>query len=357
MALNRPVLLVTGGAGFIGSRLCLASRELKPDLQVVALDNLHRRGSELQVPRLLAAGVDFVHGDVRNPEDLEQIGHCDVLVDAAAEASVLAGVGEEPGYVVRSNLIGSINCLELARKSGAGFILLSSSRVYPVERLRGFTLERIGERLELVDPHERRGVTELGVTENFPMGGMRTLYGATKYAAELLAQEFFHLYGVHGVIDRCGVIAGPWQMARVDQGVVGLWCARHVYGGTLDYIGHGGYQVRDILHVDDLVELILRQIEILPEISGEVFNVGGGREISVSLRELTGLCREVTGNEIEIGIADEERQGDVPWYCTDCSKVERTTGWAPTQSPREIVEDTCRWIDGDLEILRPFLAS
>jgi len=349
--------LVTGGAGFIGSRLCLALREKYPTARVIALDNLHRRGSELQVPRLLGAGVEFVHGDVRNPEDLQQVGACDVIIEAAADTSVLAGVGEEPGYVVRSNLIGAVNCLELARLRGAAFILLSSSRVYPVERLRAFELERVGERFELIETAERRGITEAGINEQFPMDGVRTLYGATKYAGELLAQEFFALYGVPGVINRCGVVAGPWQMARVDQGVVGLWCARHVYGGDLSYIGYDGYQVRDILHVDDLARLILRQVELLPGIAGEVFNVGGGREVSVSLRELTRLCEAATGNRLEIGTAEEGRRGDVPLYYSDCAKVRQAVGWSPSVDVRTIVQDTCAWIEERHELLRPFLAG
>ena len=357
MATTAPgTLLVTGGAGFIGSHVCLALRDRHPSARVVALDNLHRRGSELQVPRLLAAGVEFVHGDVRNLEDLDQVGFCDVVVEAAAECSVLAGVDEDPGYVIRSNLLGAINCLEFARRRGAGVVLLSSSRVYPVEKLRAFDLERVAERYHLVDTHERRGVTAEGVTEHFPMDGVRTLYGSTKYAAELLYLEYFNLYDVVGVINRCGVVAGPWQMARVDQGVVGLWCARHIYGGSLSYIGYDGYQVRDILHVGDLADLILHQIELLPGISGGVFNVGGGLANTVSLRELTGLCRELTGRKLEIGTVDRERQGDVPLYYSDCSKVTKTTGWTPKRDVRTIVEDTCHWIEAHRDELHPFLS-
>ncbi len=240
--------------------------------------------------RLFEAGVEFVHGDVRNVEDIAKTGEVDLIVEAAAETSVLAGVDSDPGYVVRSNLVGTVNCLEFARRHGAAFIFLSTSRVYPIERLRQFDLRIEGERFEMVDPHESRGVTEKGVSERFPLEGERTLYGATKLAAELIAGEFFGMYGIPGVINRCGVIAGPWQMARVDQGVVGLWCSRHLFGGTLSYIGYGGYQVRDVLHVDDLVELIVRQVRSVKRHSGAVFNVGGGREVSFSLRELTALC-------------------------------------------------------------------
>lgn len=141
------------------------------------------------------------------------------------------------------------------------------------------------------------------------------------------------------------------------RAISSLWCARGVYGGELSCIGHGGYQVRDILHIDDLVGLILKQIELLPEIWGEVFNVGGGREIWVSLRELTSLCSEISGRHLDIGTVDDERPGDVPPYYVDCTKVKAATGWEPTTGSRRIVEDTCEWIESHLEELRPFLAS
>ena len=115
--------------------------------------------------------------------------------------------------------------------------------------------------------------------------------------------------------------------------------------------------MRDILHIEDLVALILRQVELLPKISGEIFNVGGGREISVSLRELTQLCVETTGRQLDIGTVEKERYGDVPLYYADCSKVTEATRWEPQNSVRGIVEDTCGWIQGHLEQLRPFLAS
>jgi len=335
--------------------LCLRLRKLFPDSRVVAFDNLHRRGSELQVSRLREDGVEFVHGDVRNAEDLYHVGDIEFIVDAAAECSVLAGVDDEPGYVVRSNILGTVNCLEIARVRGAGLILLSSSRVYPVERLRSFCLATANQRFVLVDAKERRGVSEEGVSETFPMDGTRTLYGATKYAAELLALEFAELYGIPVVIDRCGVVAGPWQMAKVDQGVVGLWCARHVYGGVLSYIGHGGYQVRDVIHVEDLVDLLVTQMERLHETSGEVFNVGGGREVSFSLRELTALCQKISGNEINIGVVGEERVGDIPWYISDTSRVRERFGWRPTRSVSTIVADTVQWLEKHRETLKPFL--
>ncbi len=114
--LNYRRILVTGGAGFVGSTLALAFKRDFPSMEVVALDNLKRRGSELNLPRLRAGGVGFVHGDIRNIEDLDAVGEMDLLLECSAEPSVLAGYGESPLYVIQTNLNGTVNCLEIARK-------------------------------------------------------------------------------------------------------------------------------------------------------------------------------------------------------------------------------------------------
>ncbi len=129
-------VLITGGAGFIGSTLALELAARHPDWEVVGFDNLHRRGSELNVPRLREAGVQFHHGDVREPGDLQACGPFTALIECSAEPSVLAGVDGATGYLVRSNLLGAYHCLEEAARHGAQVIFLSTSRVYPVAALR-----------------------------------------------------------------------------------------------------------------------------------------------------------------------------------------------------------------------------
>ena len=125
-------VLITGGAGFVGSSLGLGLAQRYPDWKIIALDNLKRRGSELNIPRLKQAGIEFVHGDVRNAEDLEASAlPVDLILECSAEPSVLAGY-TSPGYVLQTNLIGTINCLELARQTQADFIFLSTSRVIPL---------------------------------------------------------------------------------------------------------------------------------------------------------------------------------------------------------------------------------
>jgi CDP-paratose 2-epimerase len=336
--------LVTGGAGFVGSNLAIALARAGRD--VLALDNLHRRGSELNLPRLADAGVEFFRGDVRKQEDLDRLSDLDLLVECSAEPSVMSGASGDTGYVMHTNLTGAYNCLELARHQGAGMVFLSTSRVYPLAALASIRLEERETRYEIADEQDLEGVTRAGISERFPIRGARTLYGTTKLAAELLIDEYRESFGLRAVIDRCGVIAGPWQMGKVDQGVFTHWMLSHRFGHPLRYIGYGGSgkQVRDLLHIDDLVELVEEQISDLERWDGVVANVGGGVERSLSLLETTQICRQLTGHEVEIEAEPETRPGDVPIYISDCGELFARTDWRPRRSAEDILRDIHTWI-------------
>jgi CDP-paratose 2-epimerase len=339
-------VLVTGGAGFVGASISIALAGRHPDWEVVAFDNLHRRGSELNVPRLREAGVAFAHGDIREPSDLDETGDIDALVECSAEPSVLAGLDSGADYLVRTNLLGAHHCLELARKRGAHLIFLSTSRVYPVEAQNALNYREDGSRFELELEQPFAGVSERGISERFPMEGARTLYGATKLAAELLIVEYAAAFGLETVVDRCGVIAGPWQMGKVDQGVFTHWMLSHYFNRELTYLGYGGQgkQVRDLISIDDIVDLIDEQLLHPARWAGFVGNVGGGREISLSLLETTELCRELTGNTVPIGSDLRIRPGDVPIYLSDCDLLYGHTDWRPQRGPREILEAIFLWV-------------
>lgn len=358
MGATSKTILVTGGAGFVGSSIALGLHANNADYKVIALDNLKRRGSELSLPRLREGGVSFMHGDIRQAEDLESAGDVDIIVECSAEPSVLAGYGDSPKYLLGTNLTGTLNCLELARRQNAGIVFLSTSRVYPMGTINTLNLKEEETRFSLKDDQSIPGVSAKGISEQFPLDGSRSLYGATKLCSELILQEYLAMYGLRGVVNRCGVIAGPWQMGKVDQGVVVLWMARHIYGGTLKYIGYGGEgkQVRDILHADDLVSLVIYQMEHLEMFSGETFNVGGGADVSVSLSELTAICREITGNSIEIGSDPQNRAADIPTYISDCSRIENAAGWKPKHNVQRILQDIYTWIGEHKEALRPILS-
>jgi CDP-paratose 2-epimerase len=339
-------VLVTGGAGFVGANLCTSLAARRPDWSIVAFDSLKRRGAELNLARLRAAGVEFVHGDVREPSDLEAAGEIDALVECSAEPSVLAGVDGGVDFVVHTNLLGAYNCLELARRRQADVVFLSTSRVYPVEPLESARWTEADTRFELEDDQDLPGLSAAGVAEDFSLEGWRTLYGTTKLAAEHLIAEYAQSFGLRTAVDRCGVIAGPWQMGKVDQGVFTHWMLSHYLKRPLSYIGYGGKgkQVRDLIHVDDLVDLIEMQLADPDAWAGTTFNVGGGRESSLSLLETTSLCQELTGNEVPIGPAGEARPGDLRIYISDCARLYSHTDWRPKRGAREILADIFEWI-------------
>jgi len=349
-------ILVTGGAGFVGANLALALAS--EGQEVISLDNLHRRGSELNLPRLRDAGVAFVRGDVRSPADLAAVGDVDALVECSAEPSALAGVDGSTEYVLQTNLVGAINCLDAARACDAFVVFLSTSRVYPVAALDQVAYEETETRYEIAAAQELPGVSPAGIAESFPLEGARTLYGTSKLCAELLIAEYAESFGVRAVVDRCGVIAGPWQMGKVDQGVFTHWVLSHVIGRELTYIGYGGSgkQVRDLLHVDDLVDLVSLQLADPGTWAGVTANVGGGREISLSLRETTALCQELTGREVPLLDSAAARPGDVRIYLSDCERLFGLTDWRPRRGARQVLEDIHRWIVDNEESVRAALS-
>ncbi|MEX2106802.1 MAG: NAD-dependent epimerase/dehydratase family protein [Solirubrobacterales bacterium] len=344
-------LLITGGAGFVGSNLAVSLATRHSDWEILALDNLYRKGSELNLPRLEEAGVEFVRGDVREAGELAALPACSALIECSAEPSVMSGVDGDTGYLVHTNLTGAYNCLELARRDGAFVVFLSTSRVYPVAPQVSLNLDEIETRFEIAAEQQVAGASPAGISEQFPMDGPRTLYGATKLAAELLIEEYRAGLGVPAVIDRCGVIAGPWQMGKVDQGVFTHWMLAHHFRNPLSYIGFGGHgkQVRDLLHVEDLVDLVERQLLDPDAWDGRTVNVGGGRECSLSLLETTEICRRLTGNDVPIEPVEETRAGDVPIYLSDCTRLFDMDDWRPRRSAEQVLTDIHQWIAADEE--------
>jgi CDP-paratose 2-epimerase len=215
-----------------------------------------------------------------------------------------------------------------------------------VEHLRSLRLDESATRFVLAAEQILPGSSARGIAERFPLDGFRTLYGGTKLAAELLIEEYRVTHGIPAVVNRFGVIAGPWQMGRVDQGFVSHWVLAHWFGLPLQYLGFAGTgkQVRDLLHVADAVELIELQLCEPERWDGAIVNVGGGVEHSSSLVELTELCVELTGRTTTVAAgAGAERPGDVPLYISDCGHLEQLTAWRPRRDVRAIVGDVVRW--------------
>jgi CDP-paratose 2-epimerase len=350
-------ILITGGAGFVGSNLALKLKADYPEIQITCLDNLKRRGSELSLARFKAADIEFIHGDIRNREDFTVDG-VDLIMECSAEPSVLAGIGSSPDYLMNTNLIGTINCLEFARAQNAKFLFLSTSRVYPISYINDLAFEETGTRFEISDEQTITGASAKGIAETLPLDQPRSLYGVTKYASELIIQEYVETYGLEAIINRCGVITGPWQMGKVDQGVFVLWVAKHYFNKSLSYIGYGGggKQVRDFIHIDDLYRAIKTQLGSFDDYTKDVFNIGGGLNNSVSLQELTRLCQEITGNTIPIDSIAEDRPADLRFFITDSTKFLAKSGLRWEKNARTTVQEIHDWIKENEKQLEPILS-
>ena len=341
------IILISGGAGFVGSSLCLKLKEKYPNYKIIAFDNLKRRGAELNLIDFKKINIKFIHGDIRNREDFDEIGEIDVFIEASAEPSVMAGINSNPSYVINNNFVGSVNCFNYCLKYDAKLIFLSTSRVYPIEKIENANFIEEATRFSFDKNQTEEGISNLGISEKLNLLGPRSFYGTTKLSSELLIQEYVEFYGLKAAITRFGVIAGPRQMGKTDQGVVTLWMAKHYWKQPLKYIGYGGLgkQVRDILHIEDLISIVEKQIHHTEKFNGKIYNAGGGVDVSASLLEMTSICEKITGNSIPIGKIQETRPADLRAYITDNSKIKNEIGWEPQKSVEDIFNDIFNWIN------------
>lgn len=346
-------VLVFGGAGFVGSSLAAF---LSQSHEVSVMDSLVRRGSELNLEKLRDHGVTFLHGDIRNPEDFELLPDCELIIDASADPSVLSGLDGSPQKLIQTNLTGTVNIAEFACKKRAKLIFLSTSRVYSIPELMEISLEEDKTRFRVTENSKMKGVSSAGISEAFSTAGYRSFYGTSKLSSEMLLEEYRQYKSLDVLINRFGVIAGPGQFGRVDQGVLVHWILSHMWRRNLSYIGFGGAgkQVRDFLHIDDAVRFVSSQVEEFGAFGTQTLNVGGGQNGSMSLLELTTECERVTGNKLQIGSVKETRQADVPYYVSDSRKAGEK-GWKPLKSNKTLVEETFSWISRNETILKKIL--
>jgi CDP-paratose 2-epimerase len=239
------------------------------------------------------------------------------------------------------NLTGTVNLLELAKRSRAGFILLSTSRVYSIKDLLSLKLDVKDNAFTLAKTQNLpTGVTAIGVSEDFATTAPISLYGATKLASELLALEYGLSFDFPVWIDRCGVLAGAGQFARADQGIFSFWINSHATKSPLKYIGFEGkgYQVRDAFHPRDLFTLIKTQIKDTDKSRERIFNAGGGATNAMSLKQLDDWCAERFGAH-PVACDQSSRPFDIPWMILDSGKAKDTFGWQPQITLPEILDE------------------
>lgn len=335
-------VLITGICGFAGRSL--ATRLVEAGTATVTgVDSLTRRGSEVNLHQLRRMGVEVIAGDIRLASDVDSLPDADWIIDAAANPSVLAGLRGDAGsrQVVEHNLLGTVNLLERCRKSRAGLILLSTSRVYSTAIISGLPMKVVRGAFRPVPDRPVPGLSDHGIDEGFPAEPVMSIYGATKRASEILALEYAEAFGFPIWINRCGVLAGAGQFAHAEQGIFSFWIHRWKRRAPLQYIGFDGkgHQVRDVLHPDDLAALVLAQLE--ESEAGErprIVNVSGGAASARSLAQLSAWCLKRFGGH-PVGIEPEPRPYDLPWMVLDNRLAMKTWGWKPSRSALKIFSE------------------
>jgi CDP-paratose 2-epimerase len=338
-------ILITGICGFAGSHLAMELAERIENAQITGIDNLLRPGSESNRAVLAAAGIRFIHGDLRMRSDVDALPDCDWVVDAAANPSVLAGVDGRSSarQLGEHNLNGTINVLEYCRERKAGLVLLSTSRVYSVRHLSTLPVAA-RDGAFILDPEGSLpgGVSSAGVEESFPVRQPISLYGATKLCSEIMALEYGGAFQFPVWVNRCGNLAGAGQFGTAEQGIFSYWIHSHLRRARLRYIGFGGhgYQVRDAFHPSDLAELIYLQIRRSPPGPHHdvTYNAGGGASNSTSIAQLSKWCDERFGQHPPEADASS-RPFDIPWMVMDSRRAADDFGWAPRRSLDSILDE------------------
>jgi CDP-paratose 2-epimerase len=172
----------------------------------------------------------------------------------------------------------------------------------------------------------------------------------------MFIQEFSYAFGLKYIINRFGVVAGPLQFGKVDQGFVSLWVWCHLNKKNLNYIGYGGHgnQIRDVLHILDLCELIEKQIKKLNKKNNLIFTAGGSTKSYTSLKNLTKICEKITRNKITILKKPKTSIYDIPYYLSDNTKISKIYNWKPKRDIKNIVLDTFNWLKLDKAKLKKY---
>ena len=186
--------------------------------------------------------------------------------------------------------------------------------------------------------------------------GPKSIYGLTKLSSEMFIEEFSYAFGIRYLINRCGVISGPLQFGKQDQGFISLWIWKHLNKQKLKYIGYGGHgnQVRDVLHIKDLCNLILIQIKKINKIYNKLYTVGGSSISYTSLKNLTNICQKVTKNKIKFSKQKKTSIYDIPYYITNNSLVSKTYKWKPKKNIYNVVMDTYIWLSNNKNNLKKY---
>ena len=337
-------IIITGGCGFVGSALCLFLRKNLPNSKILSVDNLSKIYSKFNQKILKKNKIRTEIVDLGKFNCLKNVKFkSDFIIDCSAEPAVEVS-RNNISKVIRSNFLSTYNILEKAKIDNSKLIFISSSRVYPIKNSY------------VKFQKYKKNKKHLPYSEKEDFSGQKTIYGFTKYSSEKLIEEYNYSSNLKYIINRCGLISGPGQFGKVEQGLVSLWLWRHMNKLSLKYLGYNGKgeQVRDVLFIEDLCNLILKQIKSYHIFQNNLFCVGGGAKNSINLKNLTKICEKITSNKVEIINNMETSIYDIPYYVTSLKKIKKFTKWEPKISLDEGLKITYNWMRKNQTTIRKF---
>ena len=315
-------ILITGGCGFVGTNLALFLHS--KGFKINCLDNLSRKGSIYNLKLLKERKIKNFKIDISNYKKFQKLPKYDFIIDCCAEAAVEVSK-KDIDRVINTNFLGTLNILKKVKKDKSRIIFLSSSRVYPIKDINSLINKKIIKSKIQINKtfNEKDNVL-----------GPKTLYGFSKLSSEMLIEEFSYAFDLKFIINRCGVISGPLQFGKQDQGFISLWIWKHLNKKKMNYIGYGGLgnQVRDVLHIDDLCDLIFLQIKKFNKINNKMFTVGGSKKSYISLKQLTQICEKITNNKIRFSKIPKTSIYDIPYFITSNNHVTKIYNWKPKRN-------------------------
>ena len=338
MSKNKSIL-ITGGCGFVGTNLAIYLKKELKNFSIYSVDILKKNYSKFNLNILKKKKIVNYKIDITSKKFLDIKKKFDFIIDCSADPAV-EDSRKNTIRVFNNNLKTTLNILEKTKKDKSNIIFISSSRVYPIiESNKKF-------RLKSVSIFDEKTSTD----------GIKSIYGYTKYASELLIKEYSYIFNIKYIINRSGIITGPLQFGKVEQGLISLWLWRHLNKLKLNYIGYGGRgsQIRDVLYVDDFSLLIKKQILSFSKTNNELFCIGGGRSNAITLKQLTEKCRKITKNNFKINSVSETSKYDIPFFISSNKKIKKIYNWAPKTNINNILKFNLRWLKKDYKKIKKY---
>lgn len=328
-------ILIIGGAGFIGSNV--AKYFCQTDHHVTIYDNLSRTKTEHNLQNLQKKNKDklnFIQGDIRTPHELpELIEQTDAIIHLAAQVAVTTSV-LQPRLDFNINLLGTFNILEALRQSHKKPPLIYSSTNKVYGSLPNIPITEHATRYSFPEH-------PFGISEKEPLD-FHSPYGCSKGAADQYVHDYARIFGLKTVVLRQSCIYGQHQYGCEDQGWLAWFAIAATQNKPITIYGNGK-QTRDVLYIDDLCTAFEATLMNIDKTTGEVYNIGGGSNNTLSLLELLELLEQKIGKKISIHY-DQTRHGDQPIYISDIRKAQHHFGWMPKTIPQEGVQKLINWV-------------